>query len=91
MTEKFVTHITFNTGETHAEDAITADQIGSTILRLCEGPAAAMGIVKRAIIVDGGDQICVEIKGRTIVYPPQLALEQRSYRINQQRKARKEA
>jgi hypothetical protein len=39
-----------------------------------------MGMIKRAIIVDSMDRICVEIKGRNIVYPVQLGIQQRKYR-----------
>lgn len=78
--ETFTTHITFTSGDSHKEDPITADSLSSTITRLCDGPAAIMGMIKRVIIVDQSDRICVEIKGRDIVYPTPLALEQRSYR-----------
>lgn len=78
--ETFITHITFTSGDSHKEDPITADKLGSTITRLCDGPAAAMGIIKRAIIVDDLDRICVEIKGRNIVYPVSLGIQQRAYR-----------
>ena len=78
--ETFITHITFTSGDSHKEDPITADKLGSTITRLCDGPAAAMGIIKRAIIVDDLDRICVEIKGRNIVYPVSLGIQQRGYR-----------
>ena len=78
MTETFTTHITFISGDTHVENPIT--DLGPTITRLCEGPAAAMGIIKRAIIVDELDRICVEIKGRNIVYPVKLGIQQREYR-----------
>ena len=78
--ETFTTHITFTSGDSHKEDPITADKLGSTITRLCDGPAAAMGIIKRAIIVDELDRICVEIKGRNIVYPVQLGIQQRVFR-----------
>lgn len=81
--EKYTTHITFVDGTSHREDPVTADQIGSTITRLCDGPAAVMGIIKRAIIVDMGDSICIEIKGRDITFPPQLAEQQRLYRAAQ--------
>ena len=81
MTETFTTHITFTSGDTHKEEPIT--DLGSTITRLCEGPAAAMGIIKRAIIVDEMDRICVEIKGRNIVYPVQLGIQQRHWRRTQ--------
>ena len=78
--ETFTTHITFTSGDTHREDPITADKLGSTITRLCEGPAAAMGIIKRAIIVDDLDRICIEIKGRNVVYPVGLGIQQRAFR-----------
>ena len=81
--ETFTTHITFTSGDSHKEDPITADKLGSTITRLCDGPAAAMGIIKRAIIVDELDRICVEIKGRNIVYPAQLGIQQRHWRRTQ--------
>ena len=78
--ETFTTHITFTSGDTHKEEPVTADKLGSTITRLCDGPAAAMGIIKRAIIVDSSDSICVEIMGRDIIFPPQLAHEQARWR-----------
>ena len=78
--ETFTTHITFTSGDSHREEPITAEGIGSTITRLCEGPAAAMGIIKRVIIVDQLDRICVEIKGRNIVYPVSLGIKQRAFR-----------
>ena len=76
--ETFTTHITFTSGDTHKEEPITADKLGSTIMRLCEGPAAAMGIIEEAKIVDENDLICVHIKGRNIVYP--LSLSRRQYK-----------
>jgi len=78
--ETFTTHITFTSGDSHREAPIAGDKLSSTITRLCEGPAAAMGIIKRAIIVDDLDRICVEIKGRNIVYPVQLGIQQRAFR-----------
>lgn len=78
--ETFTTHITFTSGDTHKEEPITVNEIGSTITRLCEGPAAAMGIIKSAIVVDSGDCIVVEIQGRDITFPQQLAVQQRMYR-----------
>ena len=80
MADTFTTHITFTSGDIHREDPITADKLGSTIARLCEGPAAMMGIIKRAIIVDQMDCICVEIRGRDITFPPQLAAQQADFR-----------
>ena len=76
--ETFTTHITFTSGDTHKEEPIT--DLGPTITRLCEGPAAAMGMIKRVIIGDELDRICVEIKGRNIVYPVQLGIQQRKWR-----------
>ena len=78
--EIFTTHITFTSGDSHREEPITAEKIGSTITRLCEGPAAAMGIIDRVIIVDSLDRICVEIKGRNIVFPASLGIKQRAFR-----------
>mgnify|MGYP003316366487 CR=1 FL=1 len=83
--ETFTTHITFTSGDTHREDPITADKLGSTITRLCDGPSAAMGIIKRAIIVDELDRVCIEIKGRNVVYPVQLGIQQRTFRRAQKR------
>ena len=80
MTETFTTHITFTSGDSHKEDPITGDKLASTITRLCDGPAATMGIIKRAVIVDELDRICVEIKGRNIVFPVQLGIKQRAFR-----------
>lgn len=88
LKETFTTHITFESGDSHKEDPIPGSQLASTITRLCEGPAAVMGIIKSAIIVDQADCICVEIEGRTIVFPQELALKQRTYR-NAQIEARK--
>jgi hypothetical protein len=85
LNETFTTHITFTSGDTHREEPITAESLSSTITRLCEGPAAVMGMIKRVIIVDQLDRTCVEIKGRNIVYPNELALKQRVYRIAQKR------
>lgn len=79
--ETFTTHITFvDNGGSVKEAPITADKLASTITRLCEGPAAVMGIIERAIIVDDMDRICIEIKGRNIVYPAQMGIQQRAYR-----------
>ena len=74
--EIFTTHITFVSGDSHKEDPITIDKLGSTITRLCDGPAAQMGIIKEVKIVDQNDLICVHIKGRDIVYPPRLSRRQ---------------
>jgi hypothetical protein len=78
--EKYTTHITFVDGTQHREDPVTADKVGSTITRLCDGPAALMGIIKSAIVVDSGDCVVVEIKGRDITFPPQLAQQQAAFR-----------
>ena len=81
--ETFTTHITFTSGDTHKEDPITADKLGTTITRLCDGPAAAMGIIREVKIVDQNDLICVHIKGRNIVYPVGLGIQQRAWRSAQ--------
>ena len=78
--ETFTTLITFPSGDTHREGRITADGLNSTITRLCDGPAAVMGMIKRVIIVDDLDRVCIEIKGRNIVYPAQLGIRQRAFR-----------
>lgn len=78
--EKYTTHITFVDGTLHREDPVTADKLGSTITRLCDGPAALMGIIKSAIVVDACDCVVVEIKGRDITFPPQLAQQQAAFR-----------
>ena len=80
LNEKFTTHITFTSGDTHKESPITSDKLVSTITRVCDGPAAVMGIIERVIIVDSADRICVEIKGRDIVFPPALAAQQKAFR-----------
>ena len=77
--ERFTTHITFTSGDTHKEDPITADKLGSTITRLVSGPAAQMGIIKEVKIVDMMD--CIVFLARTesplrlprIIFPPQPA------------------
>lgn len=68
--EMFTTHIWFidDTGY-HKEEPITADELETTIKRLCNGPAALMGIIKEVKIVDSMDRICVHIIGREIVFP----------------------
>ena len=80
LNEKFTTHITFTSGDSHKEDPITADQLASTITRLCDGPAAMMGMIKEVVIVDQDDLTCIHIKGRNIVYPVQLGIKQRVFR-----------
>ena len=76
LNETFTTHITFISGDSHKEEPITADKLASTITRLCDGPAAVMGIIKEVKIVDQNDLICVHIKGRDIVFPPRLSRRQ---------------
>ena len=80
INETFTTHITFTSGDSHKEDPISGDRVASTITRLCDGPAAVMGMIKRAIIVDELDRVCFEIKGRNVVFPLELAMRQRAYR-----------
>jgi len=78
--ELYTTHITFVDGTSHKEEPVAANKLGSTITRLCDGPAALMGIIKSAIVVDSCDCVVVEIKGRDITFPRQLAEQQRMYR-----------
>ena len=86
INETFTTHITFSeNGGYLKEDPITGDKLASTIARLCDGPAAIMGMIERVVIVDVMDRVCVEIEGRNIVYPYELSLKQRTYRIAQKR------
>lgn len=80
--ETFTTFITFTSGDSHVENPIPAERVLSTITRLCDGPAAQMGMIKRVIIYDNMDRVCVEIEGRDIVYPEALRLKQRYYRNN---------
>ena len=69
--ELFTTHITFISGDTHKEEPITADGLRSTITRLCEGPAAVMGIIKEVRIVDSMDCIVFLARDNNVVFPPQ--------------------
>jgi len=71
--ETFTTHITFTSGDTHKEDPITADKLGSTITRLVRGPAAMMGMIKEVKIVDGWDCIVFLARDNKIVFPPNPA------------------
>ena len=70
-TETFTTHITFTSGDTHREDPITADKLGSTITRLVRGPAAMMGMIKEVKIVDMMDCIVFLARDNRVVFPPQ--------------------
>ena len=70
-TETFTTHITFTSGDTHREDPITADKLGSTISRLVRGPAAMMGMIKEVKIVDMMDCIVFLARDNKVVFPPQ--------------------
>ena len=70
-TETFTTHITFTSGDTHREDPITADKLGSTITRLVRGPAAMMGMIKEVKIVDMMDCIVFLARDNKVVFPPQ--------------------
>ena len=70
-TETFTTHITFTSGDTHREDPITADKLGSTITRLVCGPAAMMGMIKEVKIVDMMDCIVFLARDNKVVFPPQ--------------------
>ena len=69
--DTFTTHITFTSGDTHREDPITADKLGSTITRLVRGPAARLGMIKEVKIVDGWDCIVFLARDNKVVFPPQ--------------------
>ena len=69
--ETFTTHITFRSGDTHKEDPITSDELGSTITRLLRGPAASIGMIKEVKIVDQMDCIVFLARNNKIVFPPQ--------------------
>ena len=69
--ETFTTHITFTSGDSHKEEPVTGDKIGSTITRLLRGPAAMMGIIKEVKIVDQMDCIVFLARDGNVVFPPQ--------------------
>ena len=69
--ETFTTHITFRSGDTHKEDPITSEKLGSTITRLLRGPAASIGMIKEVKIVDQSDCIVFLARNNKIVFPPQ--------------------
>ena len=71
LMETFTTHITFRSGDTHKEDPITSDKLGSTITRLLSGPAASIGMIKEVKIVDQMDCIVFLARNNKIVFPPQ--------------------
>ena len=71
--ETFTTHITFSSGDTHREDPVTADKLGSTITRLVRGPAAQMGMIKEVKIVDMMDCIVFLARDNKILFPPNPA------------------
>ena len=71
MADTFTTHITFRSGDTHKEDPITADKLGSTISRLLHGPAASIGMIKEVKIVDQMDCIVFLARDNNVVFPPQ--------------------
>ena len=73
MADTFTTHITFTSGDTHKEDPILADKLGSTISRLLRGPAALMGIIKEVKIVDDMDCIVFLARDNKVVFPPNPA------------------
>ena len=77
---QYTAHITFVSGDTHKENPVTKDTLGSVINRLCEGPSAKMGIIKSVLIVDAFDTVCIEIEGDTIIYPPELKEKQQQWR-----------
>jgi len=67
--ESFTTHITFTTGDTHKEDPITEEKLGSTITRLLRGPAAQMGMIKEFRIVDSMDCTVFLVRDNNVVFP----------------------
>ena len=67
--ETFTTHITFTSGDTHKEEPVTSDKVGSTITRLVHGPAAQMGIIKEVKIVDQMDCIVFLARDGNVVFP----------------------
>jgi len=69
--ETFTTHITFTSGDSHKEEPVTGDKLGSTITRLLRGPAAQMGIIKEVKIVDQMDCIVFLARDNNVVFPPQ--------------------
>ena len=71
MADTFTTHITFTSGDTHREDPIPADKLGSTIARLVRGPAAQLGMIKEVKIVDMMDCIVFLARDNKVVFPPQ--------------------
>ena len=71
--ERFTTHITFTSGDSHKEDPVTGDKLSSTITRLLRGPAAVMGIIKEVKIVDQMDCIVFLARDNRVVFPPQPA------------------
>lgn len=84
LNETFTTHITFSHGGGYLkENPIPGDKLVSTITRLCDGPAAVMGMIKEVRIVDDMDRICIHILGRNIVFPMELAERQRNFRAAQ--------
>ena len=67
--ETFTTHITFVSGDSHKEEPVTSDKLGSTITRLLRGPAAMMGIIKEVKIVDQSDCIVFLARDNNVVFP----------------------
>ena len=67
--DTFTTHITFFTGVTVKEDPITSDKLSSTIIRLVQGPAAQMNIIKEVRIVDQMDCTVFLARDNKVVFP----------------------
>ena len=85
--DTFTTHITFTSGDTHREDPITADKLGSTITRLVRGPAARLGMIKEVKIVDGWDCIVFLARDNKIVFPnPDATIRDQKLAISASRK-----
>ena len=77
----YVAHITFKgQKDVFKEGPIPDDKLESTIIRLCEGPAAKMNLIEEVIVVDTMDCTVVEIKGRDIIFPETLAKRQKEFR-----------
>ena len=67
--ETFTTHITFTSGDSHKEEPVTGDKLGSTITRLMHGPAAMMGIIDEVRIVDGWDCLVFHAVQGKVIFP----------------------
>jgi len=80
LNETFTTHILFSNRTSHVEAPVDLAGVQSAITRLCDGPAAVMGMIHEVKIVDSLDRVCVHIIGRDIVFPRELGQKQKSFR-----------